>query len=480
MCQAGDILELQKSARLWPLYLAGIILCLHNTVLGLSFYYASVTIPYHANGTHGYLELSEDEDTTYVSLHQLAMLLGSLLSHPLGEKFGRKKILVLSNLVTILSFVLMALAPNYAVLLAGRSLSGFAVGLGILLPLVLLSEISTIVLRPGLANSCNLAINFGGLVMYGINMVLPPPLLPYSVIAFAAFFICTSIFLTESPHWLIRTGKMEEAEVVYRALRGINYMGVQREIKEVYEISDKKNAYKMGSRWKARTFLQPLGIICFMLSCIGLCGLDAPLSMYGPRMFSEFGFNIPYKYIMLIIPTGGFVGYCVALPLLKCMTKGNQYISNALLMALSTVCLGTAYFTKDMDGWEAPAQALLCAGSFGLSFGYGAGYGAVAYMLPGELLSPADKTIGVSIGEACRLVWTAVVIKIYPWCLALMGYPILFLIHTAVLLISALFTFRYLPETENKSLTEIQALFKKEKKLSEEDGKKENKAYIHG
>ena len=37
---------------------------------------------------------------------------------------------------------------------------------------------------------------------------------------------------------------------------------------------------------------------------LGLCGLDAPITFYGPKMFAEFGFHIPYQYVVLMIPIG--------------------------------------------------------------------------------------------------------------------------------------------------------------------------------
>ena len=39
----------------------------------------------------------------------------------------------------------------------------------------------------------------------------------------------------------------------------------------------------------------------------GLSGIDAPITVYGAKMFAEFGFHIPYQYIMLMIPIGMFL-----------------------------------------------------------------------------------------------------------------------------------------------------------------------------
>lgn len=44
--------------------------------------------------------------------------------------------------------------------------------------------------------------------------------------------------------------------------------------------------------------------------------------------------------------------------------------------------------------------------------GYGAGIGAVVYALPGELLAPEDKAVGVSTAQSCRLLTTFVSTKV--------------------------------------------------------------------
>jgi len=461
MIKPKTIIELQKDAISWPLYVSMIILSINSIVIGYSYYYAGITLPYHQTGTHGFIELTADQCNWYLSLHPLTILIGSVLCNPLGEKLGRKRVLMAANLVNVVSFTMMYFATNFAILLAGRLISGLSIGIGILMPFVLLSEISTIELRSGFANSVNLFISIGTLLAYVLNMIVSPAFLPFAVIGCSILFIAASVSLTESPHWLIRQGRMEEAENVFRTLRGEAYMGIQNEIKEVLNVLKQTSDAKNVSRWVSRTFLIPMGILILLFSTIGLCGLDAPLNLNGPRMFEEFGFHIPYQIIMLFIPAGSTVGYIVATPLMDRLRKRTHFILAALIMAMSTASLGLAYYTKDHHEDKIVSQIFMSAGALGLTFGYGVGLGSVVYALPGELLCPEDKTIGISIAHCCRMVCTAAVMKVYPFCLEIFGYPILFSFHTFVLVIAAVFVLRFLPETRNKSLSELQLLFQK-------------------
>ena len=65
--------------------------------------------------------------------------------------------------------------------------------------------------------------------------------------------------------------------------------------------------------------------------------------------------------------------------------------------------------------------------------------GSVSYAMPGELLSPEDKTIGINIAQCVRMLGTAALLKVYPTLVATLGYPVLFLSHAAILLSAAAF-----------------------------------------
>jgi len=461
-----SILEFQKESRTWTLYLAAFILFIHNTILGMSLFIASVALPYHKEASFGYVKLSEEEETTYCSLHMLFMLIGSFVGSPLGDWMGRKKIFLISNVLTMVGTSMGEFSTSFYPLLVARCICGFSVGIGILMPIVYASEISIIRMRSNLSNSCNLAINCGGLAIYLINMVIPAEYIAYPIISLNVLFLVTSFFLPGSPHWTIRKGNIAEARKIYSYLRGPEYEGLEAEIKEATDVINSDES-EDTSRWTSRSFLHPMGILAFLFSVIGLSGIDAPITVYGAKMFAEFGFHIPYQYIMLMIPIGSFVGYVVAVPMLEWMKKKTQYNLCALLMALSSALVGAAYFLKDShtdfehSSISYVSQIFLATGAAGITFGYGAGIGAVTYTLPGELLVPKDKAIGCAIAEFFRLIWSTGMLKVYPFCVSLVGYPSMFAFHTTVMLLAVWFVYRYLPETKDKSLSELQSIFQK-------------------
>ena len=57
----------------------------------------------------------------------------------------------------------------------------------------------------------------------------------FVLIGESALFLLLSPLLCESPHFLIRKGRLQEAERVYQRLRGKAYTGIAQEIAEVKE-----------------------------------------------------------------------------------------------------------------------------------------------------------------------------------------------------------------------------------------------------
>ena len=121
--------------------------------------------------------------------------------------------------------------------------------------------------------------NLGWLI--GISLGLLVPLENYSFVLClpSVLFLSVCWLLVESPMWLVRQNRKEEAINTLRLLRGENYV-VDEEIEEMQNIvEEEKRTRETKSKWsliKSRTFLLPslLTSISFtlqVLSGIELC-----------------------------------------------------------------------------------------------------------------------------------------------------------------------------------------------------------------
>ena len=157
-------------------------------------------------------------------------------------------------------------------------------------------------------------------------------------------------------------------------------------------------------------------ILMLMMFFIALNGVDCPLNFYGPTMFEEFGFEIAPTLLSCLIPAGQLFGYIFAPAIMSLISKKRQYLCACFLMIIASLSLSFAYLARYSNYSQyfpvSLPQVCLAGGSLLLTFGYGAGFGAVSYAMPGELLSPSDKSIGISIAQCVRMIATTVIIKV--------------------------------------------------------------------
>ncbi|KAK8648055.1 hypothetical protein V6N13_128817 [Hibiscus sabdariffa] len=121
----------------------------------------------------------------------------------------------------------MIWSPNVYVLLLGRLLDGFGVGLAVTLVPVYISETAPAETR-GLLNTLPQFTGSTGMflsycMVFGMSlMTIPNWRLMLGVLSILSlvYFALIVLFLPESPRWLVSKGRISEAEKVLQRLRG--------------------------------------------------------------------------------------------------------------------------------------------------------------------------------------------------------------------------------------------------------------------
>ena len=293
----GEILQLQKEATHGRIIFSVAVLFCVGTSMGSNYVYGGLTVEQHLeqdvpSEKRYFLALTQEEVSWYLSLVPIVQMLGIMAGYPSGEWLGRKKVLILTCLFSILGYLIMLLSDNFWQLILGRCINSFSIGFGSMMPFALVSEISTIKARAPASVVANLSFSFGGLLSFMFTYIFPLSYLIYLSILLSLTFLFLSPLLPESPQFLARHGQLDEARRVYARLRGPAYRGVEEEIAEVLALSavqEKKPEVRWMSRWRERTFLEPLGILICLFFFLSVNGIDCPLFFYGPKMFAEFG-----------------------------------------------------------------------------------------------------------------------------------------------------------------------------------------------
>jgi MFS family permease len=198
-----------------------------------------------------------------VATFTIGALIGSLSCSYTGDKFGRRNVIFVAGLCTLVGEVLECSAFSLAQLIVGRVIVGLGIGqLSSIVP-VWQSETSGAKNRGRHVVLDGLFICVGYVLESWINLgfwefhtgpvTWRPPIA--IAIAFSLVLIASIYLLPESPRWLMMKGRTEDATAVVSALRGhsLDSMEVRAEvlgIEHSLEETAKGGAVKMADMFK--------------------------------------------------------------------------------------------------------------------------------------------------------------------------------------------------------------------------------------
>jgi len=176
-------------------------------------------------------EFNLESEPTIEGLIVATSLIGATLvttcSGGIADWLGRRPMLIMSSVLYVLSGLVMLWAPNVYILLLGRLLDGFGIGLAVTLVPVYISETAPPEIR-GSLNTLPQFTGSGGMflsycMVFGMSLMESPNwrlMLGVLSIPSIVYFFLTVFFLPESPRWLVSKGRMQEAKQVLQRLRG--------------------------------------------------------------------------------------------------------------------------------------------------------------------------------------------------------------------------------------------------------------------
>ncbi|KAK3124449.1 hypothetical protein QOZ80_7BG0586680 [Eleusine coracana subsp. coracana] len=158
-----------------------------------------------------------------VSMAVAGAILGAAVGGWTTDRFGRRASILVADALFFAGAVIMASAPAPAQLVAGRAMVGLGVGMASMTAPLYISEASPARVRGALVSTNGFLITGGQFLSYLVNLaftrapgtwrwMLGVAGVP-AVVQFALM-----LFLPESPRWLYRKGRAEEAEAILRRI----------------------------------------------------------------------------------------------------------------------------------------------------------------------------------------------------------------------------------------------------------------------
>ena len=392
-----------------------------------------------------------------VAMALYGTVLGALLGGFPSEALGRKTTLIWIAILYLVSAIGSALAPEVYSLMFFRFIGGLAVGASSVTAPMYISEISPANKRGQLTALFQLNIVIGILVAYLSNYFIGGAadgnwrfMLGIESVP-AALFVLLIFFVPRSPRWLIlKKGRIEEAKEV---LREIDPNTVEESIALIQSNSN-ENSNKGGFKeFVSGKFNVPILLAFFIAFFNQLSGINAVI-YYSPRIFAETGMGESAALLSSVgVGVINLIATFIGIFLIDKMgRKFLMYLcSFGYIVSLGLISL-TFYTGFGAGSLLIPILVFVFIAS------HAVGQGAVIWVFISEIFPNQVRSYGNALGSGTHWVFAALIAATFPYVTSTLGGGFTFAIFALIMVFQFFFVWKFMPETKNKSLEELEKL----------------------
>lgn len=414
----------------------------------------------------------------YVGCALIGSIAGVLAAGTLSDYLGRKLTMLISAALFSISAIGCAICGSFDALVAYRIIGGVGIGIVSIVSPIYISEVAPAKIRGTLVSLYQLAVTVGFLLAYMANWMIDANInhtlagtdvtlwqkimhtevwrgMLGSETLPAVMFFFIIFFIPESPKWLIVKGKLDKAATVLSRI-----YANENEVKE--EIHVTQNSLKGDTKGAWSDLLKP-GILIAVIagSAIAILGqfmgVNAVL-YYGPKIFSEAGFENPMFSTVLV-------------GLVNCLTT------------ILAVFIIDKVGRKQLIYWGVSGM-IICLVAIGIYFTWGNEFGlgngfmltfflsyvfctaisicAVVFVLLSEMYPNSVRGRAMSIAGFALWIGTYLIGQLTPVLLA-WSQGGTFFVFAVMCVPYILIMWKVIPETTGKTLEEIETYWTKRK-----------------
>jgi sugar porter (SP) family MFS transporter len=402
----------------------------------------------------------------------IGCLAGAALSGGSSDRFGRKRLLMLSAGLFAVSSVGTGLAVRFGTFVAWRIMGGVAIGLASSLSPMYIAEIAPAAIRGKLVSVNQLTIVIGILLAQLVNWMIARPVPPdataadilgswngqmgwrwmFGVTALPSLlFLVGTLAVPESPRWLAKSGHRDRARAILARIGGIDYAATA--IAEIDATVVRENR-KVDFRELLEARMRPILLLGVSLAVFQQwCGINVIFN-YAEEVFSAAGYRV--SDIMFNIVITGAVNLAFTFVAIGAVDRAGRRIlmlTGASGLALIYAALGACYYLHS----QGPHVLFLVVAAIA---GYSCSVAPVPWVVISEIFP--NRMRGAAMSVAVTALWGACFILTYTFPLLNrnLGPALTFWIYAGICAAGfVLIRFR-LPETKGKTLEEIETEFR--------------------
>ncbi|MBR9855686.1 MAG: sugar porter family MFS transporter [Algicola sp.] len=446
------------------------MVCLVASLGGVLFGFDTAVISGTISMVETQFELDKVEVGWFGSSALIGAIVGSLVAGSLGDKYGRRSILIVSALLFFLSALGSALPSAFSLLIAARLIGGLGIGIASVLAPLYISEFSPAKIRGRLIALYQMSIVIGILMAYFsnwwvLNHAQAHPnsfggsgimhkimvsevwraMFGTEMIPALLFFLLLWT-IPESPRWLVKEGHSNKAKRILEKING--KLSASTELNNILgALSNKGGSLKeLAKPGFKKALIAGLGLSVFGQ----FTGVNI-IVYYGPDILRDAGLNFDGA-LKLQVAIGLINLVFTALALWKIDSWGRRplLIWGMLSVCISLVVIGVLFSIPSISSiW---IVVMLCVYMASLAFSIN----AVIWVLLGELYPTRIRGRAMSMVTFANWAANFGTAFLFPWFVSVIGMNIGFFVFAAFCFTATVFFHKMIPETKGKTLEEIE------------------------
>jgi SP family xylose:H+ symportor-like MFS transporter len=399
----------------------------------------------------------------------IGCLIGSVISGAVSDRFGRKKLLTVSALLFAVSSVLTGWAGSFASFIGWRMIGGVAIGIASNVSPTYIAEVSPALWRGRLVSLNQLTIVVGILGAQILNWLIaqqvPAGANPeqirsswngqfgwrwmFTAVAVPSLiFLISSLFVPESPRWLVKNGKREEAHATLAKIGDEHYADDALTEIETALAAEVQHS-SQGRELLSPAILRILGIGVFLAVLQQWSGINIIFN-YAEEVYRNAGYSISGVMFNIVITGAINLAFTlVALGFVDRVGRRPLMLFGCAGIGLSHVLIGIAYRTH-LGGLPVLVFTLAAIGCYAMSLA------PVTWVLISEIFPNRIRGTAVSIAVSALWIASFILTFTFPLILQSIGSAQTFWLYAAICFMGFVFVWRRVPETKGRTLEQIE------------------------
>ena len=446
------------------------LICLGATFGGFLFGYDVVVVSGVIPQVVKQFGLTSAQLGLLVSCVLWACAIGAGLGGVILDVWGRKKVLIFSSILMLISALWSGVAASTASLILARFLGGVGCGLASTACPLYISEVSPENNRGRMVTLYHFSVCLGLVICVFVNWgifsfakayTLTEGLMPYwrwfavdqnwramfvSEAIPGFLFLMNAILLPESPRWLVKNARIKEAESILEKINGKDKARkICAEIRETVLLETRIRFFDLFTR-KLR---KPLFLSVFICIFSEACGISAVL-YYGPQLFEQAGLSLDHSLggfsVMMLVNLGFNL---VAMYFIDSVGRKKMLTIGATGAMISLVIIGCCYHTGQTG------LALVFAMTAFVAF-FACSIGPVKFVILSEIFPNRIRGKAISVGTVCIWLTSAAIAQLFPMMREVVHIGNIFFFFALDIAVLLMVVRILLPETKGRSIEEIE------------------------